>query len=187
MKVNCELYHVRYTGGSGYEKTKEEFLKNQEKYKAVSFLELTDYDESESYTRKYLADTELVLTKEELLELTLAGLMPKFEVIRRIENNVDITQQLIDVAEKPIKLIQETSNGDTYNNKCEVHMPGNAMALYNELLLREDSCTDEIQAALNAGWRLLAVCPQPDSRRPDYILGRFNPDFECAGSAKRVY
>jgi len=36
----------------------------------------------------------------------------------------------------------------------------------------EDCCTDELQRHLNEGWRILAVCPPNDTRRPDYILGR---------------
>ncbi|QRE00574.1 hypothetical protein [Burkholderia phage BCSR129] len=65
---------------------------------------------------------------------------------------------------------------DEFNQKVEVHMPGQALASYNETLLMEDSCTDALQAALDKGWRIIAACPQPDSRRPDYILGRWNPD-----------
>lgn len=36
----------------------------------------------------------------------------------------------------------------------------------------QDCCTDELQRHLNEGWRILAVCPPNDTRRPDYILGR---------------
>ena len=36
----------------------------------------------------------------------------------------------------------------------------------------EDACTNDLQDKLNAGWRILAVCPPNDSRRPTYILGR---------------
>lgn len=34
---------------------------------------------------------------------------------------------------------------------------------------------DQEGVELDAGWRILAVCPQPDQRRPDYILGRTKP------------
>lgn len=72
-----------------------------------------------------------------------------------------------------------------YNEKCEVHMPGQALATYNDTLLLEDSCTDKLQEALNNGWRLIAACPQPDARRPDYILGRYNPDLAVGGDGAR--
>lgn len=72
-----------------------------------------------------------------------------------------------------------------FNEHCEVHLPGNLLATYNETLLLEDSCTDALQSALNAGWRIVAVCPQAQ-RRPDYILGRFNPQLDIGGSAART-
>lgn len=36
----------------------------------------------------------------------------------------------------------------------------------------EDTCTQYLQGMLDEGWRILAVCPSNDARRPDYILGR---------------
>jgi hypothetical protein len=72
-------------------------------------------------------------------------------------------------------------NGETiYNQKCDVHVPGQALSTYNETLLMEDACSDALQEALNVGWRIIAACPQPDNRRPDYILGRFNPTMHTA-------
>ena len=65
---------------------------------------------------------------------------------------------------------------DTLNQKCDVHIGGGLLMTVNEVLLCEDYCTNELQAHLDKGWRILAVCIQPDGRRPDYILGRFNPD-----------
>ena len=36
-------------------------------------------------------------------------------------------------------------------------------------------CTDKLQDWLDKGWRILSICPQPDERRPDYIVGRNTP------------
>ena len=52
------------------------------------------------------------------------------------------------------------------------------------LLLLSDACTDELQGALRDGWRIIAVCPQPSQRRPDYVLGRYNHG-EVIDMAKR--
>jgi hypothetical protein len=43
----------------------------------------------------------------------------------------------------------------------------------------EDCCTDHLQTLLSHGWRLLAVCPPNDKRRPTYILG--HRDADAAG------
>ena len=64
---------------------------------------------------------------------------------------------------------------------------GGLIATFNEIGLRENACSDVLSIALNDGWRIIAVCVQPDQRRPDYILGRYNPtlDVEQANTAKR--
>lgn len=61
---------------------------------------------------------------------------------------------------------------DYYNSKCNVHIPGNALIHIDDTLLLTDCCTDYLQEKINEGFRILAICPQPDQRRPDYILGR---------------
>ena len=66
----------------------------------------------------------------------------------------------------------ERFSENTFNEKCSVHTGGNALTEYNQLMLCEDICTDELQGKLRDGWRIMAVCPQPDQRRPDYILGK---------------
>lgn len=40
----------------------------------------------------------------------------------------------------------------------------------------EDCCTDELQRWLDRGWRLLAVCPPNDARRPSYVMGHFEKE-----------
>jgi hypothetical protein len=40
----------------------------------------------------------------------------------------------------------------------------------------EDCCTNELQGYLDKGWRILAVCPPNNTRRPTYIIGHFERD-----------
>lgn len=157
MNINAELYKVYITEAPGWNCTAED-----------------------AYNSEVLEVKEYVLDRE-LLSMSIRNI--QYKVVQTINIGIDITQQLIALAEKPIKLITET--GTQYNTKCEVHMPGHGLSLYNEMRLLEDSCTDEIQSSLNSGWRIVAACPQPEQRRPDYILGRFNPDLENSGSAER--
>jgi hypothetical protein len=77
------------------------------------------------------------------------------------------------------------NRSDYFNEKVEVHVPGLALMTYNDIMLCEDTCTDLLQSHLDKGWRIIAVSPQPDQRRPDYILGRYNPDKEPNNYAKR--
>lgn len=83
------------------------------------------------------------------------------------------------------KIVAVQGAGAQFNQVCQVHMPGQALSLYNEVLLKSDCCSDELQGELTRGWRIIAACPQPDQRRPDYILGRFNPEFNGDMDARR--
>ena len=42
----------------------------------------------------------------------------------------------------------------------------------------EDCCTMRLQDFLSDGWRILAVCPPNDARRPTYILGHHVAGFK---------
>lgn len=61
--------------------------------------------------------------------------------------------------------------GKLFNEKTSSEQPGPSLLNVDETLLMEDACTNALQENLDNGWRILAVCPQPQ-RRPDYILGR---------------
>lgn len=62
------------------------------------------------------------------------------------------------------------------NDRVRVAVPGNGLLRIRQVQVVRDSCTDFLQEQLDAGWRILAICPQPDQRRPDYILGRVKDD-----------
>tara|TARA_R110000850_G_C9713520_1_gene441460 strand:+ start:32 stop:607 length:576 start_codon:yes stop_codon:yes gene_type:complete len=190
MKVSKSLYKVKISSTAGLygAVTEEQFLIERAKYESFPFVELNDFnkrndDEPSWHSNNPIKSEDLVLSEEQLTLLAIKNI--PITVNQEINVELDITAQLVALAEKPIKLIQENNDGDTYNNKCEVHLPGNTLTMYNEMLLMEDACTDELQASLNSGWRIVAACPQPDNRRPDYILGRFNPNLEVTGSAER--
>lgn len=77
-------------------------------------------------------------------------------------------------------------NNQQFNEKVEVYTPGAGLMLFNSTMLLEDVCTDSLQASLDDGWRIIAACPQPDQRRPDYIMGRYDPLHRSEGQpAKR--
>ena len=61
--------------------------------------------------------------------------------------------------------------GKLFNEKTSSEQPGPSLLNVDETLLMEDACTNALQENLENGWRILAVCPQPQ-RRPDYVLGR---------------
>lgn len=130
----------------------------------------------------FVPSSEAVMLNAEQLVL-LAVNNYTFKVKQEVAVEVaDVNKTFEFVAGKAQEL---TQTNNTYNNRCEVHMPGNMLASYNEVMLIEDSCTDKLQSALSSGWRMIAVCPQPDQRRPDYIMGRWNPNKELDDGAER--
>ena len=58
-----------------------------------------------------------------------------------------------------------------FNAKCNVQVPGLGLLRIKTVDYVCDMCTEKLQRRLNEGWRIIAACPQPDQRRPDYILG----------------
>lgn len=54
----------------------------------------------------------------------------------------------------------------------QIAVPDIGLLLIDDVTWLDDACTEELQAHLNDGWRILAVCPPNAQRRPDYILGR---------------
>lgn len=58
------------------------------------------------------------------------------------------------------------------NNRVNVAVPGLGLLAIAEAHVEYDLCTDRLNVLLQEGWRILAICPQPDQRRPDYILGK---------------
>jgi hypothetical protein len=68
------------------------------------------------------------------------------------------------------KLASVTHGG--FNERCGQRQPGESLMAVSETMLVQDGCTDVLQRHLSDGWRIVAVQPQPDQRRPDYILGR---------------
>lgn len=185
-KVTPELYKIDITETSFYPDKSEdesadkggEFYLSQYKkflsrFDGMDWIKFRPFDPDWSYNIYCIEETSYVVSRDQMTELCIRNI--GFKVKQKISVTVDITEQLMELAQKPITIA--SNGGDTYNSKCEVHMPGNMMAMYNQVLLLENSCTDSLQCALNAGWRLIAACPQPDQRRPDYVLGRLNPEY----------
>lgn len=53
----------------------------------------------------------------------------------------------------------------------QISVPSVGLLQIQSVRVLEDCCTDALQDELRAGWRILAVCPPNDTRRPSYVLG----------------
>lgn len=187
MEHTIKLYQVEVrTSGYAY---MAEHKKNHAKLaKVAGLLGLTmqelppaqykPQEEGEELKEAYVSatyatgDDLIILDQGNFLQLVESGFPYEFK--RTITTKLDSMFETV-----AGKVIETGTTENTYNQRCEVHMPGQALSTYNDLMLAEDHCTDSLQTHLDNGWRIITCSPQPDQRRPDYILGRFNPEKEA--------
>lgn len=130
----------------------------------------------------------VLLVAEHMVELTtFAEKCPyPFKILRSVRQKDKVLNlpAILSTIEEKTKVLQETvttiQNLETvnFNPKCNVHVGGGMIATFNDISLLEDACSDSLQQEITKGWRIIACCVQPDQRRPDYVLGRYNDNIE---------
>lgn len=99
------------------------------------------------------------------------------EILHFINLESEFAYQQIDL-EKLANNITTSMLGKTgsnlFNQKLNIHQPNMPLFTYNQFQVLTDFCTEKLQNEyINQGWRVVAICPQPDQRRPDYIIARY--------------
>ena len=114
-----------------------------------------------------------VCNADQAIELFQAGYCGQYaspkehiKLLYEVKSEVDIASMIEASVSSSVEAI-----GKLFNEKTSSEQPGPNLLNVNETLLMEDACTDALQENLDDGWRIIAVCPQPQ-RRPDYVLGR---------------
>lgn len=133
-----------------------------------------------STSKEYIADLELFVSRFPDVKFSMRGLPKTIE-----KDYTTLIEQVVYIQEKFENALKKFDQQVEFNQKCDVHIGNLGLLNINQLAYTEDTCTEELQKHLNGGWRILAVCPQPDQRRPDYILGRYNPDNESGFTCSR--
>lgn len=119
-----------------------------------------------SDSKDFLVDLDLFLAKYPFLAFNIRGI-PKSIT----PNYNDVTHMMNEVGKKIETVNERFSKAIEFNSKCDVHVPNLGLLNINKVAYANDYCTEELGEKLSKGWRIIAVCPQPDQRRPDYILG----------------
>lgn len=199
--MDVKIYKVEISGTSGYcyypeykkRRDKLELIKDvlenagvtllpyeEPKYKKAPESPEEGYEpEYDYHSYPFLESRDVFLTAEEFLKVAE---VVDCKIVRTFTKSMDISRYFQQVDSKLEEQLAGLA-GNTYNSHCEVHMPGMALSTYNEVCLLEDACSDELQRNISVGWRIIAACPQPDQRRPDYILGRFNANLQQASDS----
>lgn len=116
--------------------------------------------------KTYLVSLESFTDKFPNIEFSIMGKPKSIS-----SNNLELFDEMKKIADKIEEATKKFDKHVQFNQKCDVHVPNLGLLNINKLAFATNYCTEELQRLLLQGWRILAVCPQPDQRRPDYILG----------------
>jgi len=150
----------------------EEAKKVGENGKSKELVSTTDIVELQS-NKEYICDMDLFFSKHPDIKVKVRGMPKTVE-----QNYTHVIQEIINVQEKLENALRKFDKQIEFNEKVNVHVGGFALMSINQVGFGEDMCTEKVQDVLNKGWRVLAVCVQPDGRRPDYIFGKYNPELQ---------
>ena len=92
---------------------------------------------------------------------------------QEVWNYISVVERLTDPNISIASIADKKPDGGTYNQLVNVAVGGSTLHI-DAVKVVEDYCTDQLQKELDSGWRIVAVCVQPNQRRPDYILGKTN-------------
>lgn len=135
---------------------------------------------------EYNGFSKLTRDEYENLRTTVKGLDPWREDEDKAPSNWASEDHLIDMATEGVELVRlgvkfwikkfkntYIANPDAPRAEAlHVHIPNIGLLAINQVTWLDDACTEDLQAKLEEGWRIVAVCPPNAARRPDYILGR---------------
>jgi hypothetical protein len=157
-----------------------------EVYRDIKGDKVSTYYIAQPIPEKFKDCDFVIVEQVQLVDLLI--LLPicpyPFTVIKTVKDSnapANIQHIIIDIEERLTTVISSLDllKNTTFNSKCNVHIGGGLLLTINDVMLEHDCCTDILQERLNGGWRIVASSPQPDQRRPDYILGRYNPNKEA--------
>lgn len=178
--INATLESI-YVWDQDDEKKEREKEKKVEKRKMILSkvgIKVDDEDLSKSVS--------ILATESQLADLIVFGesvtASSSFDLTEdRFMRAADAIEMAAAKIEKFAGSIPDVNNH--YNERVEVYTPGSGLMLFNRIMLLQDACSDALQTELDNGWRIVAACPQPDQRRPDYILGRYDPQHALESGA----
>lgn len=147
----------------------EEYAKRNSDYTLIQKSGYIRLNSDESY----IVDLHNFMSEYPNLEYSVKGLPKAIQ-----SNNTDLISQMSSVADKIEEAKNRFNETIEFNQRCEVHVPNLGLLNINKLGYANDYCTEALQELLLLGWRIIAICPQPDQRRPDYILGMSVTGFD---------
>lgn len=107
---------------------------------------------------KFYLHDDLIGTVDDLAVLTRFGITPHVSRVRGI-------------FQESLRNIGVPDPEPKQQQVVNITIPNAALFSVQTLQVLENECTDYVQNWLDKGWRIVAVCPPNDCRRPTFILG----------------
>jgi len=123
--------------------------------------------------KEYLVDLDAFMLNYPTLKIRVRGIPQRSSKINDFSN---VIEQMNTIQNKMENALNSFDKSIEFNQKCDVHVSNLGLLHINQVGYAVDKCSEELQDILNRGWKIIACCIQPDQRRPDYILGKYNPD-----------
>ena len=129
-----------------------------------------EYEHQRNRLKGYMYTADAV----ELLEVLPKGFEATIQGEASVSLYVAIWHEIRQIKRKILLLDTRDEPHPQQHNRMynDNHIANESLLRIKETRVFDDCCTESIDKKLTEGWRILAVCPQPDQRRPDYILGR---------------
>ena len=126
-----------------------------------------------SDSKEYIADLTSLMQQFPHIKVYVRNMIQSTNITNK---QFEVLDQMTAIQSKLETALKSFDEKIEFNSKCDVHVSNLGLLHINQLGYITDACTEALQENLNQGWRIIACCVQPDQRRPDYILGRFNPN-----------
>lgn len=160
----------------------KEDIKNPEYLKEIK-SKYPRYDSFELMLDKFtMADIMLEACRNEVQ----VSIVSEFEISVGNESQdnptiVNLMEIHTELMHKQMMQLKEMSS-QVFNSKVQVPTTDVFLRQINQTMILYDACTDQLQQSLKDGWRILSICPQPDQRRPDYVLGKIVDEPESSAT-----
>lgn len=112
-----------------------------------------------------------------------------FDLVDVNDHFMLVQNQILEVMKKQVDSIASIGLGmhscQHYNERCNSPVSDIFLHKVNQTMVLYDCCSDRLQEQISKGWRIISVTPQPNQRRPDYVLGIVMDENEIKSVAER--
>lgn len=180
FKVNFNFYNFN----SRYEEKNRQKLKDY--FDSIGIpnpiVVQWNYDDPEIHEQAKETLRKFFEQNHDLNIMEVGSLGIPFSVIGISDGSESFAPRVANQLNKILKVISDRHDLKVEGTKAQdvhIHLPNQVSYVgVSEVKILNDCCTESLQRRLDEGWKILAICPQPHQRRPDYVVGKFGEKVE---------